>query len=133
MIRSPLLLGSRSVEDRLTRLGVARCTVGSSALVTSVATRLFGVPPDEVTATGRMTTRLFGIRNIALGAWALAVRDAGGDERRRCVELNAAVDIADIAVVAPYLLRSGLRRAALMACLLGGSAALGWMELLEEL
>ena len=132
MIRSPFMLGASSQSQRMTRIGVARIGVGTEGLATGVAARVFGAPPDQVTPTARMVTRLFGIRNVALGAWTLAVREASAEEQRRCFQVNAAVDIADVVVLAPYLLRADLRRAAFLACALGISATLGWAELLGQ-
>ena len=130
MLRSPFLMGATTQTDRITRIGVARIGVGSVCLSARLAARIFGAPAEQVTPTARLVTRLFAIRNIVLGAWALAVRDADAEEQRRCFQLNAAVDIADVAVLAPFLLRRDLRRAAVMATALGVSATIGWLELL---
>lgn len=111
-----------------TRIAIG-ATVGGS---TGMAARLFGAPADQVTPTARLLARLFGVRQVVLGAWVLTMRDASDAERRRCFQLNACVDMTDIAVLVPYLLRRGLRRAALLSILLGASETLGWMELLAE-
>jgi hypothetical protein len=132
MLPSPFLLGAASREDKITRIGAARIGVGSLTLVTGLAARLFGAPPEQVTPTARMMTRLFGVRNIVLGVWALGVREASPEEQRRCFRLNAAVDVADVVVLAPFLLRSDLRRAAFMASALGVSATLAWLDLLAS-
>jgi hypothetical protein len=126
-------MGADTERERATRLGIARMTVGSTLVVSGVARRLFGVPPEHDNGAVRLAARLAGVRNIALGAWSLQVRDHTKAERRLCYQVNAAVDAADVAV----LLWAGfthkeLRRAALMGSALGASALLGWMDLLED-
>jgi hypothetical protein len=126
-------MGADTERERATRLGIGRMTVGSTLIATGIARRLFGVPAEYDNGAARLAARLAGVRNLALGAWSLQVRDHGKAERRLCYQLNAAVDAADIAV----LLWAGfthkeLRRAALMGSALGASMLLGWMDLLED-
>jgi hypothetical protein len=134
VVRSPLLLGAGSERERATRIAVARMCVGGSVLVTTgLARRLFGLSDAQDTAALRVLGRLFGIRNIVLGAWALAARDHGAEQRRLCYRLNAIVDAADLGILAIGALSGeGLVRAALMGSSLGGSALLAWLELLRE-
>lgn len=107
-------------------------SVGSSVgLTTTLAGKVFGVPAEQLTPGARLVARLFGIRNCVLGAWTLSMRDAGADEQRRCFQFNAAVDIADILFIAPYLRQRELRRAALMSLVLASSATLAWVNLLS--
>ncbi|MBV9099515.1 MAG: hypothetical protein JOZ46_01170 [Candidatus Dormibacteraeota bacterium] len=134
MLRSPLLLGASSERERATQIGAARIGVGSTLLAAGLARRVFGVPAEHDTGALRLTARLAGIRNVVLGCWTLQVRDQGKEQRRLCYQLNAAVDAADIAVLAwAFLRHSELRQAALMGTALGGSALLGWLELLSDL
>lgn len=134
MLRSPLLLGAEGERDRATRVATARIGVGSTLFAAGVARRLFGVPADLDSGALRLASRLAGIRNVVLGCWALQVRDQGKAQRRLCYQLNAAVDAADIAVLAwAFVRHSELRQAALMGTALGGSALLAWLELLSEL
>lgn len=134
MVRSPFLLGAGSERERATRIGVARMCVGGSLLLTTgLARRLFGVAEAQDTAALRMLARLFGIRNVVLGAWVLAARDHGAEQRRLCYRLNAVVDAADLGILAIGAMSGqGLVRAALMGSSLGGSALLAWLELLQE-
>ena len=125
--------GARDHRDRITRIAVARLSVGSSVgLATGVTARVFGVPRDQVTPAARLIARLFGVRNCVLGVWALSVRDASAAEQKRCFQLNAAVDIADLAMLMPLLARRGLRRTAIMSSVLAVNATLAWWELLQE-
>jgi len=127
-------MGANTERERAIRIGIGRLAVGSTLMASGFAHRLFGVPQEHDNGALRLVARLTGIRNIALGAWALQVRDHSAAERRLCYQLNAAVDAADVAV----LLWAGfthkeLRRAALMGSALGVSILLGWMDLLEDL
>ena len=90
-------------------------------LTTGLGRRIFGIPAAQDQGGGlRLAARLFGIRNVALGAWTLLARDMNMDERRLCYRLNLAVDSADIAVLGwAGVSGSGLRRAALMGGALG--------------
>jgi hypothetical protein len=134
VIRSPLFIGSTSERERATRAGIARMCVGGSLLVTTgLASRVFGAPAGHDNATTRLLARLFGIRNIVLGFWALAARDQGAAERKLCYQVNAAVDAADLAVLAIAFVRaSEMRRAVVMSSALGGSALPAWLELARE-
>ena len=134
MARSPLLIGARDERSRALQIGVARITVGSSLLLTTgLARRIFGLPDEMDNAGVRVTARLFGIRNIVLGAWAIAARDQGPAERRLCYQLNAMVDAADLGILALGAIADRrLVRAALMGGALGTSALLAWIELLGD-
>lgn len=136
MTRSPLLLGTGSERERATRIGVARMVIGGSMLLTTgLGRRFFGIPADQDRGGGlRLAARLFGIRNVVLGAWALLARDQGIDERRLCYRLQATVDAADLAVLAWAGVRGdGLARPALMGGGLGTTAVLAWLDLLGDL
>lgn len=134
MIRSPLLLGTSTERDGTTRIAVVRIVVGTLGLLANrPVQRAFGLPARHDTPTARALARLFGVRNVALGVWALSVRDDSADVRRRCYELNAAVDVADVAVLLwPVLRRQGLARFGITSALLGTSATLTWLELLAR-
>lgn len=133
MVGSPLLIGASDLPDRLTRMGSARILVGLSTVKPDVGAKVFGAPPEEVTASARLLGRLFAIRNITLGAWVLSMRRASGDDLRRCVMLNLAVDAADLLAIAPVFARRGLRRTAAISAVLATSATLGWLQILGEL
>jgi hypothetical protein len=103
-------------------------------LTTGLARRFFGIPAAQDNGGGlRLAARLFGIRNVVLGTWALLARDQGIDERRLCYRLQAAVDAGDLAVLAWAGIRGdGLLRPALMGGALGSSAVLAWLDLLGD-
>lgn len=63
---------------------------GVSWLAPGLAARLSGFDADP---EGRYWTRLFGVRDVVLGAAAHA---AGGADRARIVKLTAACDVADL-------------------------------------
>ncbi len=133
VVASPILVNAGSERERATRMGVARISVGTTLFTAGIARRLFGVPEAQDNPAVRLTARLAGIRNVVLGAWTLASRDGSADERRRCYQLNAAVDAADVVVLAAVAVaHPELRRAALMGLALGGSALLGWVALLDD-
>lgn len=134
MARSPLLLGATSERDGATRVGVTRVCIGTMLLVTTgLARRLFGVPADQDNGALRLVARFFGIRNLVLGTWALLARDQGVDERRLCYQLNAVTDATDLGILLLGGVRGkGLWRAAVMGSVLGGSALLAWLDLIEE-
>lgn len=133
MVRSPLFRGASDIEEKIARIAAARIAVGASVTATpGLVARIFGAPTEQLTPSARMLGRLFGIRNVVLGVWALSVRDASAAERRRCFTLNAAVDTADLVVLVPNLLRRDLRRTALMSSALATNAILCWLELLED-
>jgi len=135
MARSPLLIGTGGERERATRIGVARiCVGGSLLLATGLSRRVFGVPAAQDNGALRLISRLFGIRNVVLGAWALAARDQGEDERRLCYRLNAVIDGVDVGVLAVAgVTGDGLWRAAIMGFGLGGSALLAWLDLLDDI
>jgi len=129
---SPLLLGTGNARERTTRMGLARITVGLSTVNTGIGAKIFGAPAEQITTATRLLARLFAVRNIVLGIWTLAVRDASTTERQRCFRLNLAVDVADLAVAVPALLQRDLRRTAVMSIALALSATLGWLQILQE-
>lgn len=135
MSRSPLLLGTGSERERATRIGIARITVGSSMLLTTgLARRIFGIPAAQDKGGAlRLAARLFGIRNVVLGAWALLARDQAIDERRLCYRLQAVVDAGDLAALAWAGVRGeGMLRPAIMGGFLGSSALLAWLDLIGD-
>lgn len=134
MIRSPLLLGTSTERDGAARIAVLRTVVGALGLLANRPVQVaFGLPAKQDTPAARAFARLFGIRNVALGMWTLSARDGSDDARRRCYELNTAVDVADVAVLLwPVLRRQGLARFGIISATLGISATLAWLELLAR-
>ena len=115
-----------------TRIAALRISIGSSALVTTgLATVLFGVPATHDNASSRALGRLFGIRNIVLGAWILGVRDADVEARRLCYKLNAVVDAVDVRIfLLPLARRQGIARFSLSTLTLAVAATMAWLDLL---
>jgi hypothetical protein len=103
-------------------------------LTTGLARRMFGAPDAMDNAAVRVTARLFGIRNIMLGAWVLAVVDRDPAERRLCYQLNAVVDGVDLGILAVGAITDRrMTRAAVMGWALGTSVLMAWLELLTDL
>jgi hypothetical protein len=133
--RSPLFLRTKTEHQRTTFAGVGRILIGVALLFpTSLSLRLFGIPEEYDNAALRAMGRLFGIRDIALGLWALAVRDQPSDVRKVCYRVNAAVDAADIcALTLGAATSKELRRAAAMSSAFGGSGLIVWIDLIRDL
>jgi len=134
MPRSLLFLGTESTRDRATRIGVARILVGASMFQPiAVATHLSGIPDDESSGSVLFFARAFGIRNAVLGAWVLASRDRPKRYQRLVYRVNAAVDAADLAVMAISAIGHRVpKRLLALTALLGGNACLGFLELASE-
>lgn len=132
MIRSPFLLGTGTERDGSTRIGLVRAGLGGLGLLATRPVQVaFGLPAAQDTPAARALARLFGIRNVVLAAWALTVRDADRETRRRCYQLNATVDAVDVAVVLwPVIRRQGLDRFGIASAALATAATLSWLELL---
>jgi hypothetical protein len=81
MNKSSFLLKTNSERERATRLGIARMCVGGTLMIPPLALRVFGVPKEQDTPSVRPLARLFGIRNIALGAWCLLALDQAPEDR----------------------------------------------------
>lgn len=135
MSRSPFLIGSATEREGATRAAAVRIAVGATLLLTPGLGRvLFGIPTDQDNASLRLLARLFGIRNIVLGGWALVARDHEPDQRRACYQLNAAVDAVDLVSLAiAGITGEGLVQAAIMGSALGGSELLAWIDLNGDL
>jgi hypothetical protein len=96
-------------------------------------TAVVRVPEEQDNGTTRLLARLFGIRNITLGAWTLGVRDHGDEERRLCYQFNPAIDAADLGGSRDRGHdRNGLTRVVVMSSTLGLSALLAWLDLLGD-
>ncbi|MEA2646088.1 MAG: hypothetical protein QOE92_1171 [Chloroflexota bacterium] len=135
MVRSPMLLGTDGEREGATQIAVVRMAIGGFALgATGLARVVFRLPREDDSPATRVLARLFGIRNIVLGLTTLSLRDASVETRRRNYQLNAVVDAVDVAVLAwPIVKGDGLAQFGGMAGLLGVSATLAWLELLQRL
>ena len=132
--RSPLLLGSKSENERAMRAAATRIGLGALMLLApGIGRRLFGVPDAQDNSAVRLLARLFGVRQALLGAWALRVQGKSAEERRLCYQLNAAADAVDVAALAiAGILGDGLVQAAIMGSALGASEVLAWVDLLGD-
>lgn len=75
----------------------ARIAVGAAAMLApSVAGRVFGFPQRDMNASTLLVSRLFAVREMAVGC-ASMVALAGGTDEARLYRWNAAVDGGDIA------------------------------------
>lgn len=108
----------------------ARIAVGAMAILTPrAAVTIMGFPRSQDTPTARLTGRLFGIREIALGAYT-AVRVQRSVDQPQLYGLNACVDAADFAVCTATLVgRRGVGRAAFGSALLAAPFAATWLWL----
>ncbi|GAC1329098.1 MAG: hypothetical protein NVSMB17_05160 [Candidatus Dormibacteria bacterium] len=135
MARSPLFLGSSTESERAMRAAVVRIGLGAVMLLApGLGRKIFGVPNDQDNGSVRLLARLFGIRQVILGAWTLQVQDSSVESRRLCYQLNAATDGVDIVALAiAGVTGKGLVQAAVMGSLLGTSETLAWLDLLQQL
>jgi len=130
-----MLLGTSGEREEATRIGLLRIAIGGLGFLPApIARRLVLIPRDEVTASTIFFTRAFGIRNMVMGLWTLAQRDAERARRRDWYRVNAAVDAVDLGLLLMLAL-SGKRTRAFpgIGFALGGSALLAWLDLIEEL
>jgi hypothetical protein len=95
-------------------LGLARMAVGATAwLAPRQAARSFGLGEIAGEPAAALLSRLFGIRDLAVGGALLVAEDHPA--RRRALEIGVVCDVAD-AAAALIALRSGMNaRAALLA------------------
>ncbi|TME45640.1 MAG: hypothetical protein E6I33_09395 [Chloroflexi bacterium] len=134
MPRSLIFVGSRDTRDRATRIGAARIAVGASMFMPRpLARRIAGLTEAEASGTLAFLGRAFGVRNVVLGAWVLATRDQPKHERRRVYQVNAAVDAADMAILAwAAVTQRPSKRFMLLASTLGTNVCLGFLQLASE-
>jgi hypothetical protein len=135
MTRAPLLFGTSTEGERAMRAATVRIAVGMvMLLVPGIGRRLFGVPVTQDNGAVRLLARLFGIRQLALGAWALQVQGRGAEERRLCYQINLAADILDVGALAiAGIAGHGLLQAAVMGAALGTDEALAWIDLMGDI
>ncbi len=111
-------------------MATARVLIGLGALFTpGPFSRLLGYPPEQDSPTARLMGRLFGGRDIALGALVWRVRDEPS-LAPFAYGLNAAVDATDAASMAAAIAgRQGIDRAAALSAVPALTAILGWTYL----
>lgn len=129
------MLGSSSESERVTRAAGARIAIGALLLLApGLGRRVFGIPDNQDNGSLRLLARLFGVRNVVLGTWALMARDQEAEQRRVCYQLNAVVDGVDVVALAVAgITGEGLVQAAIMGSVLGTSELLAWVDLLGNL
>ena len=103
-------------------LATFRITLGASWLMPRVGARLFGLDPDDNDGVV-LLTRLFAVRDLALGAALLRADEAEGD---RQVDLGIAVDTADLVALIAAAIRKDIGARALV---MGGLGACGAITL----
>lgn len=119
----------------LIALALGRFVLGLAPIVAPAqASRLLGFPAEHDNPTARLMARLFGVRDIGLGAIVLA-NLGDPDALRRALWLNLAMDLGDaLMITIPLARRQGIDRAAALSLgfALGGGAAwsvaLAWLS-----
>jgi hypothetical protein len=117
--------------EPITGLAYGRIVIGALSLLSpSLTARLFLLDPKSNPQLGYMG-RMFGSREIALGAITLA---SSGDARRRLIQLGVAVDGADAYTgIASAATGSVPKRAGLLLTVVAAAAvATGVMELQDS-
>ena len=116
--------------DPITGLACGRIAVGTLSLLSpNLAARLFLLDPGTNTQVGYVT-RLFGSREVALGAITLA---SSGAARERLVQVGIAVDGADL-VTGVAAASTGVvskKAGIVMAVVAGGAVASGVLSLTD--
>lgn len=120
------------LRTTLTAAAAVRAAIGATALLApGPASRVLGYPREQDSPTARLMGRLFGVRDIALGALVWHVRDEAFDSRF-VYKLNAWVDAGDAAAMATALIgRQGIDRAALSSAVPALAGATLWFRLLR--
>ena len=116
-----------TVWGYLVALAVGRFALGLAPIVAARASsRLLGFPEAHDNPTARLMARLFGVRDIGLGAIVL-VNLADADALRRALWLNLAMDLGDALMIAiPLLRRQGIDRAASLSLVFALGGATAW-------
>lgn len=121
-----------SVWGYLIALCVARVIIGLAPIVAARASsRLLGFPDAHDNATARLMGRLFGVRDIGLGA--IVVMNLGDPVAlRKALWLNLAMDLGDALMIAiPLVRRQGIDRAARLSLMFALGGATAWIVALQ--
>lgn len=123
-------LSDERIRAIATGVSAARIGLGAGAvLAPSLVRRLMGLPADQDNASLGMMTRLFGVREIAVGAQLIAAIQAS-PRQPNLYALNASVDAGDAAVSVMSAIRGGgARRGAIGAMLAAVPVAGTWLWL----
>jgi hypothetical protein len=111
-----------------TLLAAGRVLLGLLPVVAASATsRILGFPEAQDNPTARLMARLFGVRDIGLGALVLMnLLDPSG--LRRALWLNLAMDLGDAVMISvPLVRRQGIDRAAGLCLLFALGGAVAWL------
>jgi hypothetical protein len=123
-------MGSVDSDSYTTVMTAERLLVGAFALIApGPLLTTFGVAPEFNTAAVRYATRLFGVRNAALGVQLWLAR---GDRREvvRLAGLNAAVELVDLVDGLTVAAQSReLRRSGVAVSIVSVAAAAGFLGL----
>jgi hypothetical protein len=113
-------------------MAAGRIAIGAAAvLAPGPGSRLLGFPAEQDSPSAHLMSRLFGVRDIALGALVWRTRDEPSLSRY-VYRLNALVDAGDMAAMAvPVIERRGMDRAAISSAALALTGAAGWLNLLR--
>lgn len=117
--------------DPITGLAIGRVGIGAvSILSPSLASRLFLMEPAK-DGTTRTLSRLFGTREVALGALTLAAKKS---ERRRLVTVGIAVDGSDaVTGLLSAIKGEGSRKGGVLLAAVGAGAVVAGLQGLDDL
>ncbi len=108
---------------------VGRTLIGLAPFVSAGRTAaMLGFPKDHDNASARIMARLFGVRDIGLGALAAwAATDI--DKLHFVMPFQAAMDLGDlISAAIPVLKKQGINRGAVMTGLFAICGATAWLS-----
>ncbi len=113
-------------ENALLFMATMRALIGLAPIVAAgPASKWLGFPPEHDNPSSRLMARLFGVRDIALGAIAVGAV-AGEVSHVFALWLNAACDLGDAAMISmPLLRRQGIDKGGITSltfALVGASA-----------
>ncbi len=120
------------LRKTVSAMAAGRVAIGTIAvLAPGPSSRLLGYPREQDSPSARLMGRLFGVRDIALGALVWNVRD-NPSHSRYVYKLNAWVDAGDATAMAAAVIgRQGIDRAALSSAAFALFGASGWLRLLR--
>jgi hypothetical protein len=112
----------------LSAMAIGRMIIGLAPFVAfSAGARLLGFPTQHDSPTTRLTSRLFGVRDVGLGVlvfYGLRVPTI----LPFVIVFNAVTDLADlVAITIPLVRREGIDRAAGRSAAFAITGGLGWV------